>query len=36
MMKEVLKYPYKASLGIPCPFGGFFDSVNDILRKRRK
>jgi|GEM_PF-3660405 len=23
-MKEVLKYPSKASIGIPFPFGGFF------------
>jgi len=30
MMKEVLKYPIKASMGIQRPFGGFFDSVNDI------
>jgi len=30
MMKEVLKYPIKASMGIQRPFGGFFDGVNDI------
>ena len=24
MMKEVLKYPYKASMGLQYPFGGFF------------
>jgi hypothetical protein len=26
-MKEVLKYPYKASIGIQYPFGGFFYSL---------
>ncbi len=36
MMKEVLKNPYKASIGIQCPFGGFFDGANDILEERRK
>jgi hypothetical protein len=32
LMKEVLKYPYKASTGIQYPFGGFFNGENDILK----
>jgi len=35
-MKEVLKYPYKASIGMRYPFGGFFYGENDILRLRRE
>jgi len=27
MMKEVLKYPYKASIGVLYPFGGFINSL---------
>ena len=26
MMKEVLKCPYEASIGVLCPFGGFINS----------
>jgi len=36
IMKEVLKYAYKASIGILYPFGGFFYGENDILRLRRE
>jgi len=27
MMKEVLKYPYEASIGVLYPFGGFFNAL---------
>jgi hypothetical protein len=30
-MKEVLKYPSKASIGIPYPVGGFFIAKNPQL-----
>jgi hypothetical protein len=34
-MKEVLKYPYKASMGTQYPNGGFFNGEDDIFEKRR-